>query len=392
MNISNSYSQKIFDKIDKNDVEYLKKYLQKPLKSNEIYTELYSYDSDVDSTYFKNASLFLYASLRNCTECFKELIKNKELFSEYVDFKYEMTLSLAYSISNNNKEIFDLSIENGADINGLCEMFNMENAGMIALGFGRLDMFLVLLGKGYNINIINKYGENIFHKLLNNFENNDSTIEQSLISLEKTNKLIDLFLKRGVDINKKDIDRITPLIISACSNNPKLYNRIKSLSNRININDTAQILSLLNYSLYYHDRLNVERVYRNIFDLIIKEDSIKLSSEFINHSDLEGGYLLLECVFTNNINLFNRIIKYKPNVNVVDESGQRPIYLAIVNKNIDMCNELLDNGAEVDKEILKLAKSNFPDNIDLIRKIKKAPKGIFSWDLILKHDNSVFRY
>ncbi|MBK7504769.1 MAG: hypothetical protein IPI52_06725 [Bacteroidetes bacterium] len=58
--------------------------------------------------------------------------------------------------------------------------------------------------------------------------------------------------------------------------------------------------------------------------------------------------------------------------------------MAVIRREIDFCNELLDNGAEVDKKIISMAKSNFLNSLDLIKKFKKAPKGIFNWELINK--------
>ena len=87
MNISNSYSQKIFDRIRNDDVKFLKKFLNKPISSETIYKKLYYYDKTKDTTYVHSASIVEYAALKNAINCFKLLVENK------VDQAWQVLLS-----------------------------------------------------------------------------------------------------------------------------------------------------------------------------------------------------------------------------------------------------------------------------------------------------------
>ena len=381
MNISNSYSQKIFDRIRNDDVKFLKKFLNKPISSETIYKKLYYYDKTKDTTYVHSASIVEYAALKNAINCFKLLVENKEQIEKFVDFEYDMNVGLAWSIYNESKDIFKLTQDNGADVNYHCEICHFKNTGMLALHFLKYDFFLELLAKDYDLNSTDKFGNNLFHSLFYGISWSAKE-DNYLMSLDKATKLIDLFLKRGVDINLKNKYGVSPIMISASINNQRFYKHVKELSNSINRSDTLEIITLLKYSLQYPKFLNEKSTYNDLFDKIIIDEKIVLSKEMIDKADLDNEYLLLESVKEDNYFVFQKLLKYKPNVNIENEFGEKSIYLAVIRREIDFCNELLDNGAEVDKKIISMAKINFPNSVDLIKKFKKAPKGTFNWELI----------
>jgi ankyrin repeat protein len=100
-----------------------------------------------------------------------------------------------------------------------------------------------------------------------------------------------------------------------------------------------------------------EEIYlNNIIKFIIENPNINFLSNFYDIPNLSNilnsisyeGYLPITYVINNNnINLVNDFIKHGAELNIMDQHDKYPIIYAIENQNLDIINLLINNGANI---------------------------------------------
>lgn len=114
--------------------------------------------------------------------------------------------ALSRAVLENNVEIVDFLIENGADVNAICD----EPAVTAVAWTGNMDLLDKLLSHGADVSVINMNGENALH---------------NAIAANKVD-MIDKLLSLGVDINNANKMGNTPLARAIYADNEALINEL----------------------------------------------------------------------------------------------------------------------------------------------------------------------
>jgi len=119
------------------------------------------------------------------------------------------------------------------------------------------------------------------------------------------------------------------------------------------------------FAIYCREEERPDAPNNNMFEYFIKKESIHLDSGLVNTQPHFENSLITEACSLNNMMAFKILIYYKPDLEVIDSEGFKCLDHAIYYKNNEMCDMLIQYGAKVTAEQLKLAKKTFKDDYSL---------------------------
>lgn len=225
-----------------------------------------------------------------------------------------MDIPLILAVIHNHTDAVTLLLNKGADIDRKYVM-NGRTALHHATRAGTLDMMVLLLDNYANPNIYDDY--NMTPLLI--------AVTRTLIDMERINILV----KYGADMTMQDSDGRTPLYIAISRHNADMIELLLRISDDpiklLNIKDNAGYKPLL---LAIHNGAN-----EHILDLLCRPGA--------------EGSILHGLAHTNYIKEVRYLLRKRHDPNEKNDSGLTPLHIAIINKNYDMMQLLIDGGANV---------------------------------------------
>lgn len=366
--------QKLFDLIEKKNVSKLKEYFSKPLNENDFYTTKSA--AVGDSTISYTFSILEWAAVKDCQECLELIVANDNKIKDNIKLNQELNKCISHSVRNNNIKMFEYLVSKGADINTLCESCHGQSPIQVALVYGNYDIFYRLLKLGARTDELNIRKQNLIHILLINYDNDkmysDAGGNLTVTAVEKAKGVLDTLLKRNISVNDKTVDGIYAWMYAATTNQPVLYDMVSKHKLPYDKSDVSIACKLIDFSIYY--RTSEKSVYNNMFDKVIKEEAIVLTADMIDRSDAcgTGELWITYAADMDNEIVFEKLMKYNPNIEAVDSKGKDAMWYALENENPKICSLLLDAGITVSEKDYKFAAKAFKNDKVLVEKFKKA--------------------
>jgi len=218
--------------------------------------------------------------------------------------------------------------------------------------------------------------QNLIHILLVNFEDNrkypDAQGNLTIPAVDVAKGVLDTLLKRKVSVDDKSTDDVIAWMYAAVTNEPVLYDMVKKHRKSYDNKDLSLACKLIEFSIYYGGSENA--VYHNMFDKVITEEGIELTTDMIDRSDLYSGSELLITYTADMGNeiVFEKLMKFNPNLEALDSKGNSAMWYALENENPKICSLLLDAGITVTEKDYKFATKAFKNDKVLVEKFKKA--------------------
>lgn len=167
-------------------------------EDDEIITILKEHGAKTKAEVDKTKEEFINACLDNNVAYVKNMLeKNKQLANTAKD-EHGMTVLIMASI-NGNKEIVELLISSGADVNMQCEAIQNENALICAAYSGHKEIVELLLANGATINA----------------RKSDGMDALMWASSRGYKDVAELLIDKGADVNSKDYEGFSPLMLAA---------------------------------------------------------------------------------------------------------------------------------------------------------------------------------
>lgn len=320
-----SYSQSIKKIIDNNDLEGLKKYID---KQDEIYEEIYFHDEDY------SVHPMVYASGKNRLKMVKLFSKNKNKIDDYHTI---MSIAFAISISTENDELSDFLYAQEPNVNEICEACHGHNAIMIAAVYGDESWYTKLREKS-EMTIISNDGNNLYHLIadpvtfspliLNDIKKVEELDIDKINSFDRTplqyaaksgnDTIFDLLLNSGATYNKLNDFYVDAIYGSDLS----IFNHVDSLFENQPLwelyftgdQDNYNTYYPLELALFYNSSEIAKYVLNEMLDEIIKVSSnthIDIMVNILNSRSMEDNVFLplWETIQWENKELFEYILK-----------------------------------------------------------------------------------
>lgn len=308
-------------------------------------------------------------------------------------------LPLTFALANNANKVVDILLENGADVNNLDKSINMHAAfyaiamnnsaalkKILEQGAKRDAMFIHYSLESYaetcgykaclkvlrdTKHIENNPIQNKFHQALaaNNIEMTEALIaqgtnvneplnEDGLLPLtvavsKNSNRLLDILLENGADVNKRDNTIKTPLSFYAIEiNSPIMLEKIL----RYGANRDAM---LMHYSLEsYTEMLGYKACLKVLQKMLPSENSSPkqtISSSFLNKfiQERELSKANIQTVFykalaENNIKISELAIEQGADINTNKGTGELlPLFFTLEKQSNKMFDFLIERGADI---------------------------------------------
>lgn len=287
--------------------------------------------------------------------------KNKDIVSSLIKYKNITTSNInvlfEQAVLANDKEIVDIFLKNGADI-------NYKTVDGISLFLGA-----VLTNKAESLKAFIENGAKI--------KDVERALELAL--LMKSFDSVKVLINRGLDINLKDLEGKTLLDTALSGQLMNEDDEIKSKYNEIAIlliDKGADVNAVNNRG---DSVLNIASGLNNIE---IAEMLVKKGAD-INHKDAEGYSPLHSLVskFNHDKDLITYLINKGADVNSVNSKGDSILHDALIYSQ-DCVELLVNNGADVNhknnkgESILDFLNNTFDKNSPQVKEVK---------DLLIKH-------
>jgi ankyrin repeat protein len=344
LNVSIAYSQgKVFKAIEKGDIQYLTDYI-KGGKDLNVLSKASAVDEYNKKKIYYSFDLLEYAAINQKMDIVKLLLNNKDKIK---NFPRSLNKAFAASISNGSMEMVKLFIENGADINAVCEVCYQQTAIHTALEYSYFDICNYLLEKDADINVHNSFGRTLMH----------SVAHTGNVEIAK------LLIDKGLDINAQDNDGATPLIYAASNGDYKMFKLLVDRGAELSIkeNDGSDVLM----SAVEDGNLDI------VSFLLDKCCDINLR----NNDDETAIIFAAELKKPQVVKL---LIAKGANLNLVNNKGESALLWAIWNSDVETAKLIIDKGADLTiMDYLKPAKRYIKDQsfIDYLKsKIKENEK------------------
>lgn len=366
--------QKLFDLIEKKNVSKLKEYFKKGANANDFGCTKSATVGDSIVNY--DFSIIEWAATKDCQECLEVIFANEDQVKDNLNLERELNKCVSHAVKNNNVKMFEYLVSKGVDVTTLCESCHGQSPIQVALVYGNYDMFYRLLKLGAKTHELNIRKQNLIHILLINFEDNrkypDAQGNLTLPAVDVAKGVLDTLIKRKVSVDDKSNDDVIAWMYAAVTNEPVLYDIVKKYRKPFDNKDLNIACKLIEFSIYYGGGENA--VYNNMFDKVTTEEGIELTTDLIDRSDLYGGSELLITYTADMGNeiVFEKLMKYKPNIEAVDSKGNNAMWYALENENAKICSLLLDAGITISEKDYKFAAKAFKNDKVLVEKFKKA--------------------
>jgi ankyrin repeat protein len=366
--------QKLFDIIEKKNVSKLKEYFKKGANANDFGCTKTATVADSIVNY--DFSIIEWAATKDCQECLETIIENEKQVNDNLNIERELNKCVSHAVRNNNVKMFEYLIAKGVDITTLCESCHGQSPIQVALVYGNYDMFYRLLKLGAKTDELNIRKQNLIHILLINFEDNrkypDAQGNLTIPAVDVAKGVLDTLLKRKVSVDDKSTDDVIAWMYAAVTNEPVLYDMVKKYRRPYDNKDLSIACKLIEFSIYYGG--GEKAVYNNMFDKVVAEEGIELTKDMIDRNDLYGGseVLITYTADMDNEIVFEKLMKYNPNIEAVDSKGNDAMWYALENENPKICSLLLDAGITISEKDYKFAAKAFKNEKALVEKFKKA--------------------
>ncbi|ORX49345.1 ankyrin [Piromyces finnis] len=330
-------NKEIINIIRNNNYEELKKFLEK---------------ESINLDFFKNYNNPLLFAIKN-----KSSFKIIEYLLQYnIDINFNEingSCPLSEAVINNDKDVFNLLIKNGANINLL--NFQKETPLLYLTKYKFLSKYFLAKFIDNNADVDTK----------------DKNGDTTLMYLTKSNKasLVD-FLLNQVILNNTFIINLITLGKNKENIDDKSFSQLlnKNYSKiNINIQDKNLNTPLINacYKGYYNivDSLlkhnadvNIDNISKDraLFMAILK-NNIEIAKLLLNtgkvemnHKNKEGDSEISVACKNNNGEMINLLIKYHSNINNINNNGLYPVHIASINNTLDSLKALCTNNASID--------------------------------------------
>ncbi|ORY37859.1 ankyrin, partial [Neocallimastix californiae] len=330
--------------------------------------------------------------------------KNKETLFQHIYTNIDIVVSLFDSYDEPNKNILNLLINQGLDINkkdknGHSLFFYaiahkdlnfikvlLETASVIIDptiihyihdNFNILKSFVMefnlikkFMEKGLNINqedeerntlliyaletrnygtiqYLLKHHANI--EAINNHIEKISLLKFNNINFNKKNqKILDLLKKYNLDINRKDNDNNTPLIYAINANNKDMVSyflnhqaNIQAVNEKINIIDSLIINKRIKN---YYFSSSIEKTKYNILEMLLNYGLD------VNSTDIEGKLLIDYAIEKNNKKVLKLLLNYNSNINYLNNDISLIKNLFVKNER----NDFLESNCEEKLELVNI--------------------------------------
>lgn len=340
-----SLSQNVKKIIDNNDLESLKKYID---KHEEIYEEIYFHKEDF------SMHPMIYASSKNRLDMVKLFVKNKNKIDDYHTI---MSVSFAVSLSTGNNELNEFLYQEEPNLNEICEACHGHNAIMIATVYGNEAWYSTLRPKS-EMTIVSNDGNNLYHLIA------DPVSFSEII-------FNDIKMVYELDINKVNRFGRTPLQYAAKSGNYDLFNAF------LNAGGVSNKLNDFYVDAIYGGDISIYNYVDSIFDIAPIWGLFQTGNQedFNTYYPLELSIMynsssIVKQVFTemlddievskNNVNI--EIIVDVLNARVMENDAFLPLWETIQWDNQDLFQFVLENMVRLNK--MELQYTAYNDQID----------------------------
>lgn len=317
----------IIDNIDKkyiNYSDYLNTYpLYVSCKNNNI--EIIKYLLKNGATDSSKESVFSPLCYNNNFEIIKLLIEYNFNVNA-IDNKN--CTPLVYASKNDNLEIIEYLVENGAKI----DVKNSESPLIFACMNNNYDIVKYLLEAGANINATE------FKSLLSHAKN------ALFFACDNNNlKMVKLLIKYKINMNFKfEYKVLHPLHIACVYNNYKIVKLL--IQNNIN---------LYNFELSLNDYIINKFTPPNIFILnkySTKTTKILIKNKIGINKPCGFSFPIIIASNLNNLKIVKLLIKNGANINSKDTSNNNALHFACIQNNFKIAKLLIDNNIDVNKK------------------------------------------
>ena len=262
--------------------------------------------ANVNATDECGSSILFHSIWRNDKEIAELLINNGADINDSRSGKPPLTFAAR------NKEIFDLLVKHGADL----ELVKNDEGFFIALvETNNLQAVELLVDHGANIE---SYYSNRETALMVACENNAQSVADYLI-------------KKGADVNASDGCKRTPLMLAAEKNAKEIAEQL--INRGANIN-ASNIQGETAVSLAAGHNAN------DVLSLLINHGCD------INYADSMGISLLMKAARSNSMKTAKILLENGVDINAVDASGTTALSYAAYYRSEEVYNLLKENGAE----------------------------------------------
>lgn len=238
-----SFSQKILDKIEKGDLKYVQKWIDKGVDLDMEYER--TNDEDITLAFHP----MTWAAIKNQKEILELFFEYKDQFDDYQKW---LTQALGASIQHGDLSIIQPMVKDGADVNANCQSCRGAVPIAIAVAYRHYDVFEYLLEMEAKIKNPNS-GYDVVH------------VAVQTDSLEFLKDLVDNF---GVDLHKKSNQGKYPIHYALEIGNSDILDYMVSKGVDVSLKDDHGFNALYYASEDYSTFKWVEKQLGDINDLL----------------------------------------------------------------------------------------------------------------------------
>ena len=220
--------------------------------------------------------------------------------------------ALMVAAEEGNKEVCELLIEKGAEINAVNEFGT--TALMFAAKEGNKEVCQLLVEKGLEVNTADKYGITAFMRAAN----------------RGNKEVCQLLIEKGADVNAVDLKNRTPLVISVESGQREIIEML--------INATVQASLYNGQPCYEYSEEQISYLKEKFRSMGISLDALRTSNKLLLTDALEAGKANI-CKFLLS---FDEVEIY-----LSSEDGWNVLMKVVEKKNMDVFTLLLDKVIEL---------------------------------------------
>ena len=348
----------------------------------EIVRLLIEKGADVNVKSKNDSTLLHYAVQYNHLDIVRLLIEK----GADVNAKSKNGSTALHCISPNGFKIAKILIENGADVNAT-DIDNNTPLHIATQNHENIQIASLLIEYGANVNAKNANAETPLHLAIENFNHNYSTHESI------NYHFVSLLIKNGANVNTKNKNGETPLHMALIvSNKPRIIYgyeyilandgveyRIEYIQNQEfsdsvwNINDVLVIHLLIENGADKTIKNTEGKTPVQIAEKYAKDDillilsgkeyeiftyyllnDVKKIEQILNEKpqkaslkNAKGQTLWHLACSENNIDVLNMLLQHTEYINVQDDKGYTPYYLAKLHNQTEIMEKLQENGADI---------------------------------------------
>ena len=203
------------------------------------------------------------------------------------------------------------------------EVFEFPFVIRMAQIIGRLETMLLILEAGIGLNN------------MTNFRQNKLLLEAAY---QGRCACLKILIEEGADVNTKDEDQDTPLILAACNGFDKVVALLIEKGADVNA-----INSFGSSALMYACDGNFDEVVRLLL----------AAGADVSIVERDGGTALLWAAYGGSVGCVRMVLKKGANVNESDNHGYSALFSAAMHGNLECVERLLDAGADVNAETVE---------------------------------------